>query len=164
MLLHLSLQPEQIGTVDLGGLLMFPEHRALWAVLQRTYWAGPYAADAAENAALFGLAFDAELRRAYPKQWRNYLDVLTSASEAAAHRAHEDATERPQHEPGHLRLSAYQHGVEWWLKRLQRIAEARRLIHSAQAIAERAWREDVDGARHVAGGIARGGLAIRVEI
>jgi hypothetical protein len=140
VLLQLMNHPERIGGLDMEPLLVFPEHREIWQVLVRTYMRGPYADDRDRNTALFGLAFDGELQRAHPRDWRNYLDLLYSANTTASQRAWEDATERPQHEPGMLRLSEYHHGFDWWLMRLQRIAEARRGIQAAQELAEAFYR------------------------
>lgn len=140
VLLHLLLHPDQIGTVDLKGLLVFREHRDLWDALRRTYAAGPYATDPFENTARFQIAFNADLERVHGERYERYMDLVYRASETEAHRADEDASERPHHEPGFLAFSEYFHGFDWWLRRLQRIAEARRGIQAAQEIAEGFYR------------------------
>ncbi len=59
--------------------------------------------------------------------------------------------------------SARAQDVPYWLERLDRCAEARRLIEAAQEQAARAWRGDLDGARRAAESLpARG--TVRIDI
>lgn len=143
VLTYLLHHPQRIAGVDLANLVVFPEHRLCWQAMARafmrhgSYWP------------TFHAGFVEELERLAPGKSLNLQETMDCADLESV-RAHEEALERPHHEDGMLRMSEYHHGFEWWLARLRRIAESRRLVHQAQQMAECAWREDVDGARATA--------------
>jgi hypothetical protein len=136
MLWLLLVCPELVGQVDLGPLLWCGEHEAIWRAMTRVR-ARRGVLDVAEWwVALRGQLHD-DVCRGEPLethyiaadggwQWRcqgwRYWNVLQDA-------------ELP---------NRYDLGP--WLVRLERAAEARRLISAAQEMAVRAWRGDNEGA------------------
>lgn len=123
---------------DVRPLLVFPEHRVCLDAMHRAYNAAP---DAPWGR--FYIRWLGELERAMPGHGAELetllLDVGNEASRWRWTRYDEDRV-------AHVNASDYSHDWQWWLDRLKLIAEARRLIASAQEMAERAWRCDVDGA------------------
>ncbi len=124
-----ELYPEQVGTLRLEGLLVFPEHQEIWRAMCRVRMRSP-GLDVTE----FWLA---TLHELHTKRCRD---------------------ERPhEHErwgcDGFRVLRVLDFGehanpkdITYWLARLERVRDARRLISLAQEQAEKAWRLDVDGA------------------
>lgn len=147
VLTRLMQHPDWISRYDVGRLLCFPEHRWIWQGMQRVRRAGTTD---------FFARWLRDAQEHHPEHWLNLVDVLYPPDEVARGWEEYEAGDDP-------RRSSYDHPFEWWLKRLQRIAEARQLIRDAQRVAEHAWREDVDGARVVAAGM-RGREVVRVEV
>ena len=137
---YLTLHPEMIGTVDLGPLLVFPEHRALWQALVRAHMRMPDACNPVlsdpgpPNYAEFILLWRAELQQSHPNDWLRLIELLGHQSDLESHRAAEDA------EACRGDFLAQFHAFEWWLERLRAIHEARLGIQAAQRIAEGFWR------------------------
>lgn len=133
--------PERIDGCDLEPMLVFPEHRLIWRSLQAVRREYPQA----DRQAFFGCWLSH-----IQEQW-NLVDLVQDRREWE--RAEEERDNARHADPSGFdpAWSSYYHTLDEWLARLRRIAEARGLISAAQRMAERAWREDVDGAREVAG-------------
>jgi hypothetical protein len=125
------IYPEQMATLDLGARLYLPEHRTLWQVMTRVWMR-----DGPLESGLWSLALYRELhvvcnggRHSGPcsPECRAglYWDVLCKGDVPFAGKP----------------------DIDYWLDRLDRCVEARRLIEAAQFQAACAWRGDVDGAR-----------------
>lgn len=147
------LHPSRIDQVDLGPMLVFAEHRTIWHVAVRVHMRHPELLNAGE----FYVEWRKEIRRLEPRNWHLYEFILFPDDESLRiseeHERAEEVTPRADHA----------HSFEWWLARLKRIAEARRLISAAQEIAENAWTEDVERARGIASIVATGGRETRTN-
>lgn len=123
--------PGRIGQLDLGRDLWLPEHRVIWQAMTRLHMRSPCL-----GAGEFMLAMRQEMCALVcrngvdcgPERWGcdgfRYLQVLS-------------------YEAASLK------DVGYWMARLERCTEARRLVDLAQEIASKAWRGDVDGAHGV---------------
>lgn len=123
--------PELIDQFDLGPMLTFPEHREIWRILKVTR-ARTRALDPAE----FLVHFWGDLSAAHPQNWELYDDLLTSVAD----REHARAWTEYQEGDGDMPYTTFLHDFCWWLRRLQKVAQARRGIEAAQRIAENFWR------------------------
>lgn len=152
----LLLFPERMSLVSLNGRLFMPEHRDIWRAMAHVNMRSPDLTIGAWWVAL-----------------RRELHALLC--DGVAEDAHKDeGVWSWQCEGwrtwGALRLTdghATLQTLPVWLDRLERCVEARRLVEAAQEQAERAWRGDIEGARHVmeqaAGEVATGrAVAVRV--
>lgn len=149
--------PRLLDSVDLDGLLVFPEHRWIWAALvaARTQSRG-------ESWAHFYLAWINELEARHPgRGWRLH-DLLFTADAESERAWTEYERDRDRYPDQLVVRSDYSHRFGYWLKRLRRVAESRMLIASAQLMAELAYKEDVEGARRVMA--AMPSKVIRVDI
>lgn len=146
--------PALIDQFDLGRLVVHPEHRELWRVLRLTR-----ARTRALEPAAFLAEFYRDLAAAHPDNWENYDDLLTSVGDRESARAWQEY----QDGFGDLPFTSFLHDFCWWLRRLQRAADARRMLHAAQEMAERAWVEDIDGSRGIARRVV-GHEMIRVDV
>ncbi len=139
-----ELYPERIGSLRLDGLLVFPEHQAIWRAMCRTHLRTP--------------ELDAG----------NFYVTLRQEMCAMLCRGADHARDR-EHCVGFRYLRVIDFGehanpkdIPYWLARLERVRDARGLISDAQQIAEKAWRLDVGGARGVATRIANTSQSPRV--
>lgn len=133
----LMVEPERIPSLDLDGLLVFKEHRQIWACMRQA-WAQR---QPDELWADFYLRWFNAAERTHRGLADVVLPVEAARSEWEHRRGREDSDRG-----GFRGLAVHSHGFEWWLERLRRVAAARRLLEDAQRMAERAWRGDVDGA------------------
>jgi hypothetical protein len=129
--------PSKVVECDLLPLLVFPEHRLLWQVMQRVYRAD-------ETHEQFYLRWLNEAERTQ----QGLSDVLSGVGESWSRWQAHRLTLGPV---GYGSVSTMD--WDWWLARLQQVATARRLIEDAQRMAEFAWRGDVDGALGIVGAI-----------
>jgi hypothetical protein len=124
---------ERFDTVDLEPLLVFPEHVWLWRTATRVK-----ARMTDPRGAAFFLEYLAEIRRTHTRA-EAVVNLVLYARERATERGFDDYAQVADDDPRlapHLRA----HDLDYWLARLERIAEARRGIRAAQEIAERYWR------------------------
>lgn len=154
IVLHGALQQPERLDLDLDPLLTFPEHRMILHAMQTAR-----TASAGESWARFYIRWVNECERLR----HGLSDVLDySLIDASWQRwmrtRHDRGNLRPSDPSGHIT------DFDWWLARLQRVAASRRLVHAAQAIAERAWRGDVDGAHAEAGRIDRSTAVVRIDV
>lgn len=144
-----EIYPEQVGTLRLDGLLVFPEHRTIWQAMTRIH-----AREPGLNVGEFYIALRREMCAALCKQdhqgdrencdgWKT-LRVLDFGEHCNPFK-----------------------DIPYWMGRLERVRDARQIISDSQEQAERAWRLDVDGARRVlfrSAAHARRGINPEVEI
>jgi hypothetical protein len=140
--------PAKVLECDLLPLLVFPEHRAIWRVVQRVYRPD-------ESHEQFYLRWLNEAERTQPGLSGVLSGVGESWSRWQAHRLAHDTT-------GYASVSTTD--WDWWLARLRQVAAARRLIEDAQRMAERAWQGDVAGALEAVGRATRERSPVRVEV
>jgi hypothetical protein len=141
--------PALVGSLHgLGELLVFPEHRSIWRAMSRVYIRAP---SGAPDVVDFWLGVQDEL-----------CTELCGDGQAHEH-DRENCT-------GWRTLRVLDFGehanpkdIPYWMARLERVHEARRLIDLAQQVAERAWRMDLVGAR-VATNRMQPRSVVRVEI
>jgi hypothetical protein len=134
---HLLLNRELIESTDLGPCLIFPEHRDIWQAMRTVQQRTP---DLSFGA--FYLALIDELERAHPGQGFALVELLR-VGDTELERGWDEYRRANRDDLGRR---DFHHGFEWWLARLRRISDARQVIRAAHEAAERAWREDVDGA------------------
>lgn len=125
--------PEKVVGCDLLPLLTFPEHRAIWRVMQRVYRPG-------ESHERFFVRWLNEAEREQPGLSEVLLDIGNSWSLWQDNRLERDS-ERYR--------SVSTMDWDWWFTRLRQVATARRLFDENQRSAERLWRGDVEGALDV---------------
>jgi hypothetical protein len=128
VLRHMIDAPECLDSLDIGALLVYPDHRQAYAAMRVAYlrtkgqaWTRFYMEWLAEcerrSKGLSGIFewLDSE--------WNRWLD------------------ERMQDESGDRNaLMENASDWRWWLERLRAVHQARQLIEAAQEIASRAWR------------------------
>lgn len=140
-----EIYPEQVGTLRLDGLLVFPEHRTIWQAMCRVHMRSP-GLDVAE----FYIALRREMCAALCKQ---------------------DHRGDREHCGGWRTLRVLDFGehcnpfkdIPYWLGRLERVRDARQLIDQAQRAAERAWSRDAEGARAILSRVGKS-APIRVDV
>lgn len=135
---HLLHNHDLIDNIDLSHDLVFPEHRSLWQALmvvrQRS-------SDLSFGA--FYLAWLDELELGHPG--RSFaLSELLMVGDVELDRGWADYRHANRDD---LCRRDYHHGFDWWLARLRKVAAARQMIKAAHDAVERAWHEDLDGAR-----------------
>jgi hypothetical protein len=132
---HLLLNRDLIDSVDLSHDLVFPEHRWCWEAMRTVHQCSPDL-----DFGAFYLAWLDELERCHPGQSFALAELLqvfdVQISRARDEFKHSERDDLNRH-----------HGFAWWLARLRRISDLRQMIRVNQEAAERAWREDLDGAR-----------------
>jgi len=157
-LLRCLHDPALIDSVDLGPLLVFPEHRAAWQALVRTRMRYRNA-----EWSEFYEAWMAALEEIKPgKSWNIYAlieDVTSIERRRAEHQARKYETSLP----------AQRQTFSEWVERLRRIAQARAIISAAQEMAERAWRVpdrdyDVAAARRTLDSLPVTTEAVRIDL
>jgi hypothetical protein len=122
--------PSKVVECDLLPLLVFPEHRLIWEVMQRAYRPD-------ETHAQFFLRWLNEAERTQP----GLSGVLSGVGESWARwPAHRLELDPASYE------SVSTMDWDWWLARLDRVGTARRLLEKNQRTTEHLWRGDVDGA------------------
>lgn len=140
IVLHgLLYRPYNLARYDVRPLLVFPEHRVCLAAMVRAY------AITGEDApwGRFYMRWMDELERLRPGCGHLLVTMLDTVADDESTWRWARYEETRDDEPSD---SIHDHDWNWWLERLKRVAEARRLIQSAQDIVDRAWRGDVDGA------------------
>lgn len=141
VLLWLLEHPRNLQQYDVRPLLVFPEHRVCLDAMQSAHDTEP-----GQPWGRFYVRWVDELERAMPGHSAALEDLLLSVADDSYAWRWARYDEDHDHTPQPIRASDYSHDWHWWLERIKRIAEARRLIASAQEIAERAWHMDLDGA------------------
>jgi hypothetical protein len=126
----LVIYPEQMATLDLGARLCLPEHRTLWQVMTRVWMR-----DGRLEAGLWSLALYRELHVVC-----NGGRHLGSCSPECCAALYWDVLCR-----GDVPFAG-KSDIDYWLDRLDRCVEARRLIEAAQFQAACAWRGDLEEA------------------
>lgn len=144
-LLHLCMDSARIADVNLAPLLVCWEHRAIWEGMVRVHMRRP------------GLPpgeFMVALRRD--------LHIVECPKPAAllskrSHTAGIPGCEGQRFTSLLIGVALDELGrpLDFWLARLERVKEARRLLAQAQTMAEQAWRGDVEGARATVADAAR---------
>jgi hypothetical protein len=151
--------PELIGQYDLAPLLVYPEHRQLWAAMARVHMRTP-------NLSMgeFYVAFLRELHASHPRQWRALSALMDDVYIDEDRWRQQQYENDPSRGTADFDMGRHHHDLAWWFQRLEDCAEARGLISAAQQIAERAWSVDLEGARRVAAFAGRPRVAPEMEI
>jgi hypothetical protein len=134
--------PELIGQYDLAPLLVYPEHRQLWAAMARVHMRTP-------NLSMgeFYVAFLRELHASHPRQWRALSALMDDVYIDEDRWRQQQYENDPSRGTADFDMARHHHRFAWWYQRLEDCAEARRGIAAAQEMAERYWRLDIAGAR-----------------
>lgn len=149
VLSRLITDPTLIDRYDIDPLLVFPEYRWCWQALRgvRSRYRGT------DWDQFFRLWIE-ELDIVRPgKAWNLWFLIQHAIASEQARAWQLAGAGTPVY-----------HGIDWWVARLQHVAESRQLISAAQQIAERGWVEDVDGATRIAAKAAGIGKSVRVDI
>jgi hypothetical protein len=155
VVLHgLLYAPAQIARWDVLPLLVFPEHRLLLHALKEAY-----AATRGQSWGHFYIRWMDECEHVAPGRGRALEKLLEGVGEDHSEWQYRQARAAPFNG-----ILAHEHDWIWWLERLKACAEARRLVSVAQAMAERAWSVDVQGAQRVALQARPRQAVVRVDI
>lgn len=138
--------PEYVGLLELNGHLHLLEHQLIWQAMIRVHMRTP-----GLDVGAFWLALRAELHD----------DVCRTRESHADDRQRCDGWR-------YLQVlscdAANPKDVDYWMSRLRRCTDARRLIDDGAEQVARAWRGDIEGALAIARRAAMTSPAIRIDI